>query len=170
MRRLMPLALLLLALAAAPAAAQERTRVDVPAALERQVDRIVARGHGPVLLPSRLPPEHARLHPSERSTRRAYRLELSAAPGCNGATACFVAVFSARRGGTPSGAQRVRLANGRRGRFTPTRCGASCAPPRVQWRERGRLYTIRARVGTQATEKRELLRLANSAIVNGARR
>jgi hypothetical protein len=63
----------------------------------------------------------------------------------------------------------VRLSNGRRGLFTPTRCGASCAPPQIQWRERGHTYTIQARVGTQATEKREIVRLANSAIISGPR-
>ncbi len=168
--RALPAGLLVALLLAAPAAAQTITRVDVPAALERQVDRVNARGHGPVLLPSRLPTEIARVHPSGRSTRSVYHLELGAAPGCGGATACFVATFTARRGGTPTGRVRVRLANGRRGRFVPTRCGASCSAPRVQWRERGRVFTIRARVGTQRTERRELVRLANSAIINGPRR
>jgi hypothetical protein len=63
----------------------------------------------------------------------------------------------------------VALSNGRTGWFTPTGCGASCSAPQIQWRERGKLYTIQARVGTQSTERRELIRLANSAIINGPR-
>jgi hypothetical protein len=39
----------------------------------------------------------------------------------------------------------------------------------MQWRERGMVFTIQARVGTQSTERRELIRLANSAIINGPR-
>jgi hypothetical protein len=151
------------------AEAQTITRIDVPAALTSQVDRINARGRGPVLLPSRLPSEQAQLYASGGSSRRGYDLELSAAPDCGGANACFVATFTAERGGEALGRTRVRLSNGRRGWFTPTGCGASCAPPQIQWRERGHTYTIQARVGTAGTEKREIVRLANSAIINGPR-
>ena len=168
-RRLLTVALLAAALLAVPAAAQTITRIDVPAALSSQVDRINARGRGPVLLPSRLPSEHAQLYPSGGSSRRGYDLELAAAPDCGGANACFVATFTAQRGGEPLGRTRVRLSNGRRGWFTPTACGASCAPPQIQWRERGHVYAIQARVGTESTEKREIIRLANSAIINGPR-
>jgi hypothetical protein len=169
LRRLLAAALLAGAVLAAPAAAQTITRLDVPAALTRQIDRIDARGHGPVLLPSRLPSEQPRLYASGGSSRRGYDLELAAVPHCGGANACFVATFTARRGGEPLGRTRVRLADGRRGWFTPTGCGASCAPPQIQWRERGHVYTIQARVGDHRTERREILRLANSAIINGPR-
>jgi hypothetical protein len=172
LRRLLPVALVLGAALAAPAAtatAQTITRIDVPGALARQIDRVNARGHGPVLLPSRLPSEQARLYASGGSTRRGYDLELAAAPHCGGANVCFAATFTAQRGGEPLGRRRVRLSNGRRGWFTPTRCAAYCAPPQIQWRERGVRYVIAARVGTQRTERREMIRLANSAIINGPR-
>ncbi|MEA2179996.1 MAG: hypothetical protein QOG77_3293 [Solirubrobacteraceae bacterium] len=162
--------MLLAALLAVPAAAQTITRIDVPAALARQVDRIDARGHGPVLLPSRLPSEQARLYASGGSSRRGWDLELSAAADCGGANACFVATFTGAVGGEPAGRTRVALADGRRGWFTPTGCGASCSPPQIQWRERGHTYTIQARVGDGTTERREIVRLANSAIINGPRR
>jgi hypothetical protein len=169
LRRLLPAVAVVAVLLGGVAEAQAITRIDVPAALSSQIDRINARGRGPVLLPSRLPSEQARLFPSGGSSRRGYDLELSAAPDCGGANVCFVATFTAQRGGEPLGRIRVRLSNGRRGLFTPTRCGASCAPPQIQWRERGHTYTIQARVGTQATEKREIVRLANSAIISGPR-
>jgi hypothetical protein len=170
LRRLLPATLLTVALLAAPATAGTASRIDVPAALAKQVDRIDARGHGPVLLPSRLPSEQARLYASGGSTRRGWDLELSAVPRCGGANACFVATFAGEVGGSPAGRVRVALSNGRRGWFTPTGCGASCSPPQVQWRERGLTYTIQARVGTESTERREIVRLANSAIINGPRR
>jgi hypothetical protein len=155
---------------AGTAAAQSITRVDVPEALSAQVDRINDRSDHPVLLPSRLPSEQATLYPSGGRSRGGYDLELAAAPDCGGANACFVAMFTAQRGGEPAGRTRLRLANGRRGWFTPTGCGASCSPPQIQWRERGYAYTIQARVGTGGTERREMVRLANSAIINGPRR
>jgi hypothetical protein len=95
---------------------------------------------------------------------------VAAIPNCGGATACFIASFQAHRGGArPFGARRVRLARGRTGRFTPLSCGASCAPPRIEWRERGATYSIQANVGTRRTERRILVRMANSAIRNGPR-
>ena len=169
LRRLLLPTLLVAAVLAAPAAAQVVTRIDVPATLRAQVDRINARSNHPVLLPSRLPSEQAQLYPAGGRSRGGYDLSLAAIPDCGGANACFVAAFTAQRGGEPLGRSRVRLSNGRRGWFTPTGCGASCSPPQVQWRERGYVYTIQARVGTQQTERREIVRLANSAIINGPR-
>jgi hypothetical protein len=55
------------------------------------------------------------------------------------------------------------------GRFTPLSCGASCSPPRIEWSERGATYGIQANVGTQRTERRILVRMANSAIRTGPR-
>jgi hypothetical protein len=170
LRRLFTVAVLAASLLAVPAAAQTITRIDVPSTLERQIDRITARSSVPVLLPSRLPSEQARLFPSGGRSAGGYDLELAATADCGGANACFVAMFTAQRGSEPLGRTRVRLSNGRRGWFTPTGCGASCSPPQVQWRERGYTYTIQARVGNQSTERREIVRLANSAIINGPRR
>ena len=168
--RALSCAVLVAALLAADAAAQTITRIDVPAALEAQVDRINARSNVPVLLPSRIPSEQAELFPTGGRSRGGYDVELAAAPNCGGATACFFAIFTAQRGGEPAGRTRVRLSNGRRGWFTPLSCGASCSPPQIQWRERGYVYVIQAKVGTQSTERREIIRLANSAIINGPRR
>ena len=89
--------------------------------------------------------------------------------GCGGATACFIASFSGKRGGTPSGPQRIELARGRVGRFKPLSCGGSCAPPTIEWKERGATFRIEAKVGTEATERRVLKRMANSAIRKGPR-
>jgi hypothetical protein len=169
LRRLLPALVVALALLAVPAVAQETVTVKPPEVFAAKIDRINARAKGPVLLPTRMTVEATRLYASGGTNRGGWDLELAAAPDCGGANACFVAAFTAEEGGAPAGRRRVALSNGRTGWFTPTGCGASCSPPQIQWRERGKVFTIQARVGTQSTERRELIRLANSAIINRAR-
>jgi hypothetical protein len=166
-----PIAAAVLALVsvAAPAPAQAVTRIDVPAALAKQIDRIDARGQGPVLLPTRLASELPRLYPSGASTSHGWELRLRASPGCGGTSVCFAARFAGEVGGVASGRLRVRLAEGRNGWFTPTRCTTYCAPPEMQWRERGLRYTIAVPAGPIASELGVIRRLADSAIANGPR-
>jgi hypothetical protein len=168
-RRLLP-AVLLAAGLLAPAEARATTRIDVPKALAAQIDRVDAAGHGPVLLPSRLGSELPRLYASGGSTRRGWELRLRASQGCGGTSICFAARFAGEAGAVPSGRLRVPLAKGRRGWFTPTRCTTYCAPPEIQWRERGLRYTIAVTTPRIATELGVLRRLADSAIANGPRR
>ena len=157
------------ALLVAPAQARARTRIDVPAALAAQVDRVDAAGRGPVLLPTHLTSELPRLYASGGSTRRGWELRLRASRGCGGTSICFAARFAGEAGGVPSGRLRVPLARGRRGWFTPTRCTTYCAPPEIQWRERGLRYTIAVTTARIATELGVLRELADSAIANGPR-
>ena len=95
---------------------------------------------------------------------RRWGLQVGAVENCGGATACFIASFSARERGRPFGPRRVELARGRVGRFKPLTCGASCAPPTIEWRERGATYRIEAKF-----RGRQVIRMANSAIRNGPR-
>jgi hypothetical protein len=157
-----------LLVAAAPAAAKPVDH-DVPAAFARVLPGVKARTRLPVLLPDRMPYERGKLYASGSGRRRAWSLSLAAAPGCGGATACFVAEFSARKGARPYGRRTVRLRGGRTGRFQPLSCGASCAPPSISWRQHHAAYVIQAAVGTQRTERRILVRMANQAIRAGAR-
>jgi hypothetical protein len=143
--------------------------VDLPKVFAHALPRVKAHTSVPVLLPERFTSEFARVFPSGGGTRREWSLELGAVRHCGGATACFVADFSGRRAGRPSGQRRVRLARGRTGWFTPLSCGASCAPPQIQWRERGTTFAIQANVGTKRTERARLVKLANSAIRHGPR-
>jgi hypothetical protein len=154
-----------LALSAALAA----PTVDLPELFADELPRITARTSVPVLLPQAMPDEFDDYFPSGFGRERRWGLQLGAAEGCGGATACFIATFSGRKGGTPSGPRRVRLARGRTGRFKPLSCGASCSPPSIEWKERGATFSIQAKVGTQETERRILKRMANSAIRNGPR-
>jgi hypothetical protein len=151
------------------AAAAPTQDVDVPAALADQVAAVKARSDVPVRLPAKMTVEKGDLFPSGTAHRNSWALGLDAAPDCGGANACFVASFTAQRGGRPFGLKRVRLRGGRVGRFTPLGCGASCSPPQIQWKQGSTIYTIQARVGNQQTERRLLIRMANSAIFHGPR-
>src|ERR671917_106957 len=103
LRRLVAAAVVAAFVLTGTAVAQTVARVDVPAALSAQVDRINDRSNHPVLLPSRLPSEQATLYRSGGRSRGGYDLELAAAPDCGGANVCFVATFTARRGAQARG-------------------------------------------------------------------
>jgi len=165
MRLILPALVALLTLAA-PASAKT---YDVPAELGDVVLAVDAKTRVPLLLPDRMPYEDTTLYPSGSGRRRAWSLSLAAAPDCGGATACFVAEFSARRGARPYGTRKVRLAGGRTGWFKPLSCGASCSPPSISWRQHKAAYVIQANVGTKDTDRRILVRMANQAIRAGAR-
>jgi hypothetical protein len=169
MRRLM-LALATLGVLATPAvAAAPSQTVDVPSRLADQIATAKDRSRVPVRLPATMTVERGDLFPSGTARRNSWAMGLDAAADCGGANACFVAAFTGERGGTPFGQTRVRLRGGRRGFFTPLSCGGSCSPPQIQWKMGSTLYTIQARVGGVNTEKRLLIRMANSAIFHGRR-
>jgi hypothetical protein len=164
------LALTALGVLATPAVAAAPTQtVDVPTRLADQIATAKDRSRVPVRLPARMTVEKGDLFPSGTAHRNSWAMGLDAAADCGGANACFVASFTGKRGGTPFGQTRVGLRGGRRGFFTPLSCGASCAPPQIQWKMGTTLYTIQARVGGVNTEKRLLIRMANSAIFHGRR-
>jgi hypothetical protein len=170
MRRLPLLALALVAALAVPAAAATTTNVDVPKRFAKALPKVKAKTVVPVLLPQTMPYDGSgRLYTSSAARSRGWRLDLAAAPGCHQATACFVAEFSARRGGSVAGGRTVVLRGGRTGHFRPLSCGASCSPPSIAWRQHGAAYAIQAKVGGAQTEKRILVRMADEAIRHGAR-
>ncbi len=147
------------------AAALQATAVDLPKLFAKQVDRAKERTTVPVLLPQRLSSDFERHFPEGRSNAGGWRFDIGAVRGCHAATACFIAQFRGIAGARPGGRRTVRLANGRTGYYHPSRCGASCAPPRIEWRERRSLYVIEAKVAGRTP----LVRMANSAIRNGPR-
>ena len=63
------------------------------------------------------------------------------------------------------------LRGGRTGYFKPLTCGGSCSPPLIQWRSRGNLYEIQAKIpdSSDAAAQRRLVAAANSAIGAGPR-
>jgi hypothetical protein len=168
MRRLVLLTTLF-ALIPAAAANAAGYIYDVPELVEKPLVAVKKGTKIPVLLPSRMTTEFKKLYSAGKGRATRYEFEIGAARNCRSATACFVADFRGRRGGHASGKRKVKLAHHRTGWFRPTRCGASCASPGIEWEQDGVLYEIEAKLGTKSTERRLLTRLANSAIRNGAR-
>ena len=150
----------ILALSAAFAAPS----IDLPDLFADQLPKFRERSDVPILLPQRMPDQFDDYFPTGFGKPRRWGLQIGAVEGCGGATACFIASFSASERGRPFGPRRVELARGRTGRFKPLTCGASCSPPSIEWRERGATYRIQAKF-----RGRRLIRMANSAIRNGPR-
>jgi hypothetical protein len=65
----------------------------------------------------------------------------------------------------PLKGQQVKLANGIRGYFIDAKCGASCSNSDLSWEQKGYRYTV----GIKAGSKRDLVKIANSAILNPAK-
>jgi hypothetical protein len=162
------------ALAVIPSTASARTEVraagtlDVPQAFAKKVVSVTAKSGLDVYLPTSIDTgetKPSKIKAQTFASKGSYELDLGVGSHCGGATACFVAAFTAEKGGTLAGGRRVALSNGRTGRFFPLSCGASCAPPRIEWRERHSLYVVEAKLAG----RRPLVRMANSAIRNGPR-
>jgi hypothetical protein len=160
---------LLMLLAPASASASSRFVYNIPKLVAKPLVAVKKGTDIPVLLPSRMTTEFRKLYSAGRGRKTRYKFEIGAARNCHSATACFVAEFRGRQGGHASGKRKVKLAHGRTGWFHPTRCGASCASPGIEWEQDGVLYELEAKLGTQSTERKILTRLANSAIRSGAR-
>jgi hypothetical protein len=158
------LALLLLA----PAAASART-VDVPRLFADTLPKVKERTEVPVRLPQRYVTDVDELFASGSGRKRGYSLDLAGAPDCGGARVCLIAAFGAQRGADPHYTRKVSLTGGRTGYFQPLTCGASCAPPAIEWVQGGVLYWIQAHAGTKRQEKKRLRKMANSAIRSGRR-
>ncbi len=118
----------------------------------------------PILLPSTLTTQETKkLYGAGEGEADHYSFAVSTKKRCT-ANACAVASFSAMKGIAVYGDRKVTLAKGRKGRYIPLSCGASCSPPSVVWKERGVVYEI----STDAT-RAQLVRMANSAIRKGPR-
>lgn len=155
--------------AAAPAALASKT-VNVPATFRSLLPKVKARTTVPVLLPSSLKLDFGRsqrLYAAATGRRSGYELELSAAPGCGGANACFAATFTASRGAKLGFTPNVTLAHGAKGHYQPLSCGASCAPPDIAWTLHGVRYEIQARA--LPGKRADMVAAANSAIRAGGR-
>ena len=164
-------ALLVAAASLAVTATAYAKTYDVPSALGATLDRTDAKTPLAILLPSKLALDYdGRLYASGSGGRNSYDLSLAGAPNC-GANACFLASFGAERGGTPSFRRTVALRGGRTGYFKPLTCGGSCSPPIIEWKSRGNLYRIQAKIpdSTDAGQRRRMVAAANSAIGAGPR-
>ena len=135
----------------------------LPGLLTPTVEEVKRQTPLPILAPSTFATDHRPLYAGGSGDRRGYRIALSTIEDC-GASACSVAFFSATKGGKPYGPRRATLAEGRKGRYNPLSCGASCSPPSITWKQRGVVYEIQA-----DTTRARLVRMANDAIRRGPR-
>jgi len=98
-------------------------------------------------------------------TASRYEIELAATPNCHGVHACHFGTVAGIRcpEGTRLRGRPVSLARGQLGYFLGATCGANCGDAILGWNQRGVDYTITSKAGSLT----ELVRSANSAIVNG---
>ena len=157
--------------AAVPAPVAQVFRNDLP--LLKDGTRV------PILLPGELLATVADTEikvTSATSDESGYEIALAAGEDCG--NACFVGIFLATpdddhaTAETPEdGSHAVRLARGIKGYYTPRTCGGSCTPPSITWLygKRGYYIQFNVRGDTPAEEESNMIRMANSAIVGGAR-
>ncbi|HEY3728945.1 MAG TPA: hypothetical protein VGL51_17330 [Solirubrobacteraceae bacterium] len=165
MRRAL-LAVTIVGLVMAPAAGA-RT---LPSLFAGQIRKIDAAAHAPdVLLPRSMPLDAKRLYPNGGPTGSSYVLAIGVVKHCGGADACFVAEFTASKARTVFG-KRVKVRGAAKAGFTPLSCGASCAPPQIDFLVHGFRYTIQANLKrTSQGDKATLIAAAQAAIKAGPR-
>jgi hypothetical protein len=169
-RRVIATVLALAVLLAVPALASTTGSANVIDALGRQLLAVEKKTTVPVLLPSTLPfaGKVPKLYPAGTGSKNAWSLDLSGAPNCGRANACFLASFEGKRGGSLPGKPNLRLAGGRPAFYKGITCGGSCGPATLWFVYRGVLYTWQHK-DPPANTKAVLARLAVQAIVAGPR-
>jgi hypothetical protein len=161
-------ALLVAAVLAVPVASAA-TQPSLPSLFARQIAAIHRAPHPtPVLLPRSMPLDAPRLFATGGAQRSGYDLEIGAVKHCGGATACFVAAFTATKGGKVFG-RRVTVPGATRAGFVPLSCGASCSPPQIDFLWHGVRYTIQANLKTKRSDRAVLIAAAQSAMSAGPR-
>jgi hypothetical protein len=143
------------------------TPVNVPKKFKKFIPKAKKKTGLPVRLPQRVYPG-IKSYAAAHITRKSWVFELSAARHCNFATACYLAGFYGERNGKPDFKRKVKLAHGITGYFHRVTCGASCAPAVIQWKEGDVLFGIENK-NPGKHERRNMIKLANSAIRHGDR-
>jgi hypothetical protein len=167
MLRAIMMALVLTLVLAATASART---VKVPDELGSAIPSAAAIDE-PVLLPATIDLDYAAGRPiygeAAGVKKDHYALTLSAAQGCDGANACFLAEFFGTRGAKLGyKSTNVALALGQKGHYQPSHCGASCAPASISWIQKGVRYEIAANA---LGGRNAFVTWANSAIRAGNR-
>ncbi|MFL5860067.1 MAG: hypothetical protein ACJ780_04705 [Solirubrobacteraceae bacterium] len=145
------------------------TAPSLPSVFAGQIRAIHRVRHAPaVLLPRSMPLDAKRLFATGGISGTGYDLELGAVRHCGGANACFVAAFSAAKGARVYG-RHVTVSGASRAGFLPLSCGASCAPPQIDFIWHGVRYAIQANLKTKQSDRAALIAAAESAISAGPR-
>jgi hypothetical protein len=144
-------------------------RANLPGLFAKQIRAINRAPHAPaVLLPAAMALDAKHLYAAGGASGASYALSLGAMAHCGGADACFVADFTAARAQTVSGTP-VHVAGASKAGFFPQSCGASCAPPQIDFLWHGARYTIQARLASSLGDRAALITAAESAISAGPR-
>lgn len=157
-----------LALSATALAGSARD-VDLLHSFAAQLPKVRSQTTVPVLLPKTLPLGGTyKVYATGFASRGSWDLELSGAPNCRGANACFVASFEGTRGAKLPGRANLRLAGGDPSIYHAFSCGGSCSPTSFWFRHTGVLYSWQVK-DLPKGEKAILTRMANEAIAAGPR-
>lgn len=121
-----------------------------------------------ILLPTDIEgADPAQLYSSiEKLDSDVYIIRMEYTPDCNGGNACDYGSLTALLVGidhTPLTGTKVALANGRTGYYKEAPCGASCGEATITWEQGQVHYTF----GSKATGQDGLVKMVNSAILNG---
>ncbi len=165
--RLLRLASLGLVVAATSAAVAHAAVYEVPRVLSEDLDRVAPKTDVPIRVPATLNLDFSGgAYSSGGGTRDRYDFAIASIEDCGNASACFLASLTGEKGGSYAFRRRVSLARGIVGRYKPLTCGASCSPPTIEWKQRGHLYRLQAKlaVSGRTKQRRAMIRAANSAI------
>jgi hypothetical protein len=168
----MRLLVLTLALLAGSVATAEAALFEIPRVLREDLRRVAPKTDVPIRLPATMRLDFPDpVFGAGGGTKSRYDFSINATDDCGGANACFLASFTGQKGGSYAFAKRVSLANGITGRYKPLSCGASCSPPTIEWKQRGHLYRLQAKlaVSGRTKQRRAMVRAANSAIRSAPR-
>ena len=171
MRPHRPVLLIAAALAALIAAPAQARSTNIPDALGAKLGTLTASTPLDVLLPETLALDYGgKIFASVSGGPKRWEAGFAGAKNCGGANACTLGYVIARKGAKHYNQHPVKLRDGVAGFFQPTSCGASCAPPSIEFKVAGVLYEIQAKVAQKGkTERQLLVAAANSALAHGPR-
>ena len=132
--------------------------------------------HLPIFLPDHLPPlAQSSVYARASADDDSYAVRIESDPDCNGANACFLGIFRAKRNGHLSYPVTLNLTTktGKpvAARYKATTCGGSCSSPSIEWKSNGVLYTVQLTLHTESEQQARTLMtdLAQESISAGPR-
>lgn len=179
-RSLLPVVLVAALAAAIPLSVGPASAAPAPVAksLRSTLKQLKAKTKLPIVLPSVLavtPLKGKPLYPVVTASAKRWDVVLGYVPGCNGANVCaagnLAAVKTTRKLNAGDG-KKVTLRHGAEGRFQKMTCGANCAAAAISFRSAGLIFTYQLKLDgskTDATDRKGLIAVANSALAGGLR-
>jgi hypothetical protein len=133
--------------------------------------------HLPILLPDQLPPlAEKSVYAHASADQDSYSIRLESDPDCDGANACFLGIFRAKRNGHFSYPKVLSIAPAKSRKAVPARyksttCGGSCSAPSIEWKSDGILYTVQLTLRTESEKQAHtlMIELAQNSIAAGPR-